>query len=102
MLSTVPYHKFKIAISTEEYNAEDEDNGLSCQLVFTYTDKYPDTAPLVEIEDSVNFDDGYESKLLEHVQETVRNRIYFLIYDYIIIKSIIFYLLNAVDRSPKI
>lgn len=50
---------------------EDQDNGLACQLVFTYTDKYPDTAPLVEIEDPVDFEDDYEPRLLEHIQETV-------------------------------
>lgn len=71
VLSSDPYHKFKIPIKTDEYNVEDEDNGLTCHLVFTYTDKYPDTAPLVEIEDPVNFEDGFESRLLEQIQETV-------------------------------
>lgn len=65
-------HKFNIRISTEEYDAETESNGLSCQLVFTYTEKYPDTAPEVEIENAVNFEDDYEEKLLEHIKETVR------------------------------
>lgn len=64
-------HKFNITISTEEYDAETDSNGLSCQLVFTYTGKYPDTAPEVEIENSVNFEDDYEDKLLEHIKETV-------------------------------
>lgn len=70
MLSTDP-HKFTIQISTEEYNAEEESNGLACLLAFTYTEKYPDTAPLVEIENPINFEDEYEEKLLEHVKETV-------------------------------
>lgn len=64
-------HKFNIRISTEEYDAETESNGLSCQLVFTLTEKYPDTAPEVEIENAVNFEDDYDEKLLEHVKETV-------------------------------
>lgn len=68
--STKP-HKFSISIRTEEYDAETESNGLACQLVFTYTEKYPDTAPLVEIEDPINFEDDFEEKLLEHVKETV-------------------------------
>lgn len=50
---------------------EDQDNGLACKLVFTYTEKYPDTAPLVEIEDPVDFEDDYETRLLEHIKETV-------------------------------
>lgn len=70
VLETNP-HKFRIFISTEEYNQEEESNGLSCRLVFTYTEKYPDTAPLVEVEDAVNFEDDYEAKLLEHINETV-------------------------------
>lgn len=71
VLATDPYHKFQIPIHTEEYNADDEDNGLSCQLIFTYTEKYPDTAPIVEIDEEVNFEDDYKSRLLEHIQETV-------------------------------
>lgn len=68
--STKP-HKFSISVRTEEYDPESESNGLACQLVFTYTEKYPDTAPLVEIEDPINFEDDFEEKLLEHVKETV-------------------------------
>lgn len=70
-MSTGP-HKFGIQISTEEYDAETESNGLACQLVFTYTQKYPDTAPLVEIENPVNFEDDYEEQLLEHIKQSVR------------------------------
>lgn len=66
-------HKFAIQISTEEYDAETESNGLGCQLVFTYTEKYPDTAPLVEIENPINFEDDFEGKLLKHINETVSN-----------------------------
>lgn len=70
VVSTSP-HKFNITIRTEEYDVETESNGLACQLVFTYTEKYPDTAPLVEIDNSINFEDDFEEKLLEHVNETV-------------------------------
>lgn len=73
MLSTGP-HKFGIQISTEDYDAETESNGLACQLVFTYTEKYPDTAPIVEIENPVNFEDDFEEKLLKHIAETVRSK----------------------------
>lgn len=40
-------------------------------MVFTYTEKYPDTAPIVEIEDALNFEDYYETSLLEHIDSTV-------------------------------
>lgn len=71
VLTSEPYHKFKLGISTEAFNPETDENGLCCQLVFTYTEKYPNTAPLVEIEDAVNFEDNYEDGLLEHIGETV-------------------------------
>lgn len=70
-MQSINPHKFAIQISTEEYDVETESNGLACQLVFTYTEKYPDTAPLVEIENAINFEDDFEGKLLEHINETV-------------------------------
>lgn len=70
VLETNPF-VFKIQISTEEYDGDVESNGLACRLMFTYTEKYPDTAPLVEIEDAIHFEDDYEGKLLEHINETV-------------------------------
>ncbi|KXJ80047.1 hypothetical protein RP20_CCG027007 [Aedes albopictus] len=75
VLETEPLHRFKLPIATTEYNPEVETEGLSCKLVFTYTEKYPDTAPLVEIEDPENFRDGYEKGLLEHIQETIQENI---------------------------
>jgi len=72
ILEVEPFHKFRIPIATEEYNQEDEENGLSCKLVFTYTEKYPDTAPLIEIEDAVNFDDEIlDKQLVGHINETI-------------------------------
>ncbi|XP_059611259.1 RWD domain-containing protein 1 [Phlebotomus argentipes] len=71
VLAEEPYHRFKLPISTEEYNAEAQENGLQCQLIFTYTEKYPDTAPLVEIEDPINFLEDYEERLVKHIEETV-------------------------------
>lgn len=75
VLQTEPLHRFKLPIATTEYDQEVETEGLSCKLVFTYTEKYPDTAPLVEIEDPENFRDGYEAGLLEHVQQTIHENI---------------------------
>lgn len=70
-MSVEPYYKFKIPICTEEYDKETEENGLSCYLVFTYTAKYPDEGPDVEVEDTVNFEDGYEKQLVQHIKEAV-------------------------------
>lgn len=54
MLEREPRIQFKIAISTEEF--QETQDGLTCELIFTFTQKYPDEAPLYEIE-SDNFDD---------------------------------------------
>lgn len=70
MLRTSPY-QFKILISTEEFNRDTDSDGLACRLQFTYTEKYPDTAPVVEIEDEINFEDNFSTDLLENISATV-------------------------------
>lgn len=70
VLTSEPHHKFSIPIKSEEYDADTEE-GLTCNLVFTYTSKYPDEAPHMEIEDTVNFEDDFEQELLLHLQEQV-------------------------------
>lgn len=48
VLATDPYHKFRLPIATEGYDDEaDPPAGLKCYLVFTYSEQYPDTAPVV-------------------------------------------------------
>ncbi|KAH8332524.1 hypothetical protein KR074_004734 [Drosophila pseudoananassae] len=75
VLATEPFHKFQIPIATEEYNAEENDNGLACKLIFTYTETYPDGAPLVEIEEPENFEDTFEERLLEHLRQTIEENL---------------------------
>ncbi|XP_068155636.1 RWD domain-containing protein 1 [Drosophila tropicalis] len=75
ILGTEPFHKFQIPIATEEYNSEENDNGLACKLVFTYTATYPDGAPEVEIEDAENFEDSFETRLLEHLHKTIEENL---------------------------
>lgn len=73
VLETEPFHKFRLPIATEEFQVDEPDNGLACKLVFTYTEKYPDTAPVIEVEDPVNFDEDYhlDERLIEHINEVV-------------------------------
>lgn len=69
VLETEPFHKFSIPIKSEGF---DDGEGLACQLTFTYTAKYPDDLPLIEIEDEENFDDIVsKEELLEHLVEQV-------------------------------
>ena len=63
------YRKFKIPISTEEYN--ETQDGLFGYLVFTLKETYPDIAPVVEIEDE-NFENDVKAQILEQLEQTVR------------------------------
>nr|CAH7729713.1 unnamed protein product [Callosobruchus chinensis] len=74
ILEAEPYHKFSIPIKSEEYEPGSED-GLACNLVITYTPKYPEEAPIVEIEDAENFEEGYEAKLLEYIDEQIKENL---------------------------
>lgn len=57
-------------IKSEEYEPETE-NGLACSLTFSYTAKYPDEPPVVEISDVENITDEDEEKLINHIIEQV-------------------------------
>ncbi|CAG9795299.1 unnamed protein product [Diatraea saccharalis] len=62
-----PFHKFSIPIKSEGF---DDGEGLACQLIFTYTAKYPDELPIIEIDNEENFDDVVEKKeLLTHLED---------------------------------
>lgn len=77
VIETKPFHKFSIPIKSEGF---DEGEGLACQLVFTYTAKYPDELPIIEIEDDENFDDIVDKdELLSHLTEQVMQLIVYFI-----------------------
>lgn len=71
IISTKPY-KFSIPIKTDDYDFDNE-VGLGCDLVLTYTDKYPEEAPIVEIENSDSFVEDYIPELLSHLDIQVGN-----------------------------
>lgn len=73
MITTEPFHKFSIPIKSEEYDAE-SDSGLTCELVFTYTAKYPDEGPVVEIQNE-NFEQDCSEALLEYMKEQIKENI---------------------------
>lgn len=75
VLEKEPLYKFQIPINTEEFDKDTQESGLSCNLIFTYTPTYPDEAPVVEIEEPVNFEEGYETKLLDHLQTSIEENI---------------------------
>lgn len=46
---------------------------VSVTLKFTYTEKYPDELPVMEIEDSINLEDEETQALLSILKEQVHN-----------------------------
>lgn len=70
VLQNEPYHKFSIPIKSESF---DDGDGLACHLVFTYTSKYPEDLPTVEVSNEENFDDAVDkNELLKHLLEQVK------------------------------
>lgn len=66
ILDTDPY-KFCIRIKSE--NNDGNNDGLSCTLKFTYTAKYPDELPLLEISEPVNFQETDVEELTNYLIE---------------------------------
>ncbi|KAJ0178941.1 hypothetical protein K1T71_005716 [Dendrolimus kikuchii] len=67
VLETEPFHKFIIPIKSEGF---DDGEGLACQLIFTYTAKYPDELPVIEIDNEENFDNIVDKNDLHiHLEE---------------------------------
>ena len=60
--------KFQIPVKSEGYDSE-SGTGYACTLKFTYTDRYPEECPEVEIEDTDNFSDEVETRLKDHLQQ---------------------------------
>ena len=61
-------------IKTEDFDEDDPlESGISVLLKFTLTAKYPEEAPLVEIEEqSESLDDDVAKEFMEHLKEQVR------------------------------
>lgn len=68
VIDTKPFHKFAIAIKSDGF---DENDGLACKLIFTYTPKYPDEGPIIEIDDKDNDDNFDKQELLSHLYKEV-------------------------------
>ncbi|XP_045446775.1 RWD domain-containing protein 1 [Melitaea cinxia] len=73
ILQTEPMHKFSIPIKSEGY---DDGEGLACQLVFTYTPKYPEELPIVEINTDESFDELVDkNELYKHLMEQAQENL---------------------------
>ena len=74
MLQTKPHHVFTMPIKTENYD-EDGEDGLFTLVKISYTPKYPDELPILELEDCVNIDEyDLRSDLIEHLTQQASKR----------------------------
>ncbi|XP_063982462.1 RWD domain-containing protein 1 isoform X1 [Diachasmimorpha longicaudata] len=74
ILETEPHYKFILPIKSEEYESDSED-GLACQLEFTYTPKYPEEPLLIKIENPENFESFNEQQLIDHLMEQMHENL---------------------------
>lgn len=66
-------NKFKINVYTEGFR--ESQDGLSCDLVFTYTPKYPDEKPIIEIEEEINFESDTREKVEEALNTCIEENL---------------------------
>ncbi|ESO84172.1 hypothetical protein LOTGIDRAFT_66926, partial [Lottia gigantea] len=69
-----PYHVFSLEISSAAGD-EHQDDTITCTLEFTYTEKYPDEPPVIEVTDSENLDFDQTKELNKFIREQVEENL---------------------------
>lgn len=78
VLEKEPLHKFSIPIKSEGF---DDGEGLTCELIFTYTSKYPEELPVIEIKNEDTFDNVVDkNELLAHLTEQVFRKVVIILF----------------------
>jgi len=67
VISEKPFHQFTLSVISQ-YDGETVENA-TCDLQFTYTEKYPDELPIMEIPEYENIDENEVDELLEFMKE---------------------------------
>jgi hypothetical protein len=67
VLSTEPYASFELTVSSQTTREDIET--ASCTLQFTYTPRYPDEPPTMDVKEVVNIDDEYSSEILDLMKQ---------------------------------
>ncbi|TRY76300.1 hypothetical protein TCAL_07319 [Tigriopus californicus] len=77
VLTSEPRYVFTMPIKTDEYDPDVDESGLFVLLKFSFTPKYPEEAPKIEIEEqSDNLSlDGTDTKFLAHLNEQVEENL---------------------------
>ncbi|KAH9514268.1 RWD domain-containing protein 1 [Bulinus truncatus] len=62
-----PYHTFKLQVGSQDPD-KFPDHAMSAVIQFTYTPKYPDSAPEMMLDSTENMDDAQQESLLEFMK----------------------------------
>lgn len=67
IVSENPYHTFKLFVQPQ--NAENfPDHAMSAVIMFTYTEDYPDSVPIMQFDSTENMDDAQQDSLMEFMK----------------------------------
>ncbi|CAG5134158.1 unnamed protein product, partial [Candidula unifasciata] len=67
IVSEKPYYTFKLSVQPQ--NAENfPDHAMSAVIAFTYTEDYPDSAPIMQFDSTENMDDAQQDSLMEFMK----------------------------------
>jgi hypothetical protein len=72
VLETEPYTSFQMIVSTQSMGSSDDDTSATIIIRFTYTEKYPDEAPIIEITGSDNLEEDQVEALTQMMKDLVR------------------------------
>jgi len=67
ILSTSPFHVFEMTAASQ--STRDDVENASCVLQFTYTSRYPDEAPLMDVKSVDNIDESYSTEILDLMKQ---------------------------------
>ncbi|KAK6169989.1 hypothetical protein SNE40_018490 [Patella caerulea] len=74
VIETEPYYVFALELSSAA-GEEPQDDTITCTLQFTYTPKYPDESPQIEITESENLDFDQTKELNRFMRETAEENL---------------------------
>jgi len=75
VLDSDPRHVFTMPIKTEDFD-EDGEDGVFFLLKFSFTPKYPEELPILEIDEEINLDDHeLRAPLMDHLKEQMEENL---------------------------
>lgn len=76
MIKTSPYAVFELQMASQKSEEnQKEDDEASVTVRFSYTEKYPDEVPLIEISESDNLEDDQINEMLEFLHKQAEENV---------------------------